>query len=149
MEFSGDFQTTAPRAMTWDFVMDPDRMAPCGPGVRGVEVLDDTHYRITARVGIGAIAATFKVDAELTDVIEAENATVRVRAQAPGTAVEGIAAMSLSDDGGGTRMDWNVSVQISGKLAAVGERLIRGTADRLIQQTFECIRAKLEGEGAS
>lgn len=146
MEFSGDFETPARRALTWEFVMDPHRMAPCGPGVRDVEVLDDTHYRITARVGIGAIAATFRIDAELIDVNERESATVRVTAQAPGTAVEGVAAMSLSDVAVGTRMDWNVTVQISGKLAAVGERLIRGTADRLIQQTFACIGSKLEAE---
>lgn len=146
MDFSGDFQTPASRAVTWNFVMDPHRMAPCGPGVRDVEILDDTHYRITARVGIGAIAATFRVDAELVEVTERENARVRVTAQAPGTAVEGIASMSLSDVDGGTRMDWEVAVQISGKLAAVGERLIRSTADRLVQQTFACIGSRLEVE---
>ena len=148
MEFRGDFRTAAPREATWDFVMDPHRIAWCGPGVREVQVIDDTHYRIAARVGIGAIAATFHVDAELIEVIEAKGATVRGRAQAPGTAVEGIATMSLVDEDGGTRMDWNVTVQISGKLAAVGERLIRGTAERLIGQTFTCIRSKLEGESS-
>lgn len=129
--------------------MDPTQIAPCGPGVRGVEVLDDTHYRITARVGIGAIAATFKVDAEVMEVTKQENATVRVRAQAPGTAVEGIASMSLDDHEGGTRMDWSVTVHVNGKLAAVGERLIRGTAERLIEQTFRCIRSKLEAEAGT
>lgn len=123
--------------------MDPTRIAPCGPGVRDVEIIDDTHYRITARVGIGAIAATFHIVAEVTDVTEQESAGVRVRAQAPGTAVEGLASMSLSDDGDGTQMDWSVSVTISGKLAAVGERLIRGTADRLIKQAFDCVQDKL------
>lgn len=124
--------------------MDPQQIARCGPGVRDVEVIDDTHYRISARVGIGAIAATFRVDAELTEVVDRERASVRVIAQAPGSAVEGLASMSLADEDGGTRMDWHVSVQISGKLAAVGERLIRGTADRLIAQTFTCVRSKLE-----
>lgn len=149
MQFQGEFDSPATRAATWAFVMDPDRMAPCGPGVREVEVLDDTHYRITARVGIGAIAATFRVDAELTEVVEPERAAVRVTAQAPGTAVEGLASMTLSDAGDGTHMDWTATVQISGKLAAVGERLIRSTADRLIKQTFECVRAKLAAEAAA
>lgn len=144
MDFQGDFRTPSSRDATWRFVMDPDQIAPCGPGVREVEILDDTHYRITARVGIGAIAMNFRVDAELLDVEELERASVRVTAQAPGTAVEGLAHMTLSDDGAGTRMDWNVHVDISGKLAAMGERLIRGTADRLIEQTFNCVRTKLE-----
>lgn len=124
--------------------MDPNQIAPCGPGVRSVEVIDDTHYRIAARIGIGAIAATFRIDAELTEVIERERSTVRVRAQAPGTAVEGVASMSLSDESDGTRMDWIATVTVSGKLAAVGERLIRGTAERLIEQTFDCVRRELD-----
>ena len=143
MDFAGDFRSPAPLAATWEFVMDPERIARCGPGVREIEILDETHYRITARVGIGAIAANFRVDAELTDVVEHERAGVRVTAQAPGTAVEGVASMTLADDGAGSRMDWEVRVTISGKLAAVGERLIRGTADRLIKQTFDCVRSRL------
>ena len=143
MDFQGHFRSPAPLATTWEFVMDPERMARCGPGVRGVEILDDTHYRITARVGIGAIAATFRVDAELTEVVDHERAGVRVTAQAPGTAVEGVASMTLADDGDGSRMDWEARVTISGKLAAVGERLIRSTADRLIRQTFDCVRTRL------
>lgn len=143
MEFQGDFRTPSSREATWRFVMDPQQIAPCGPGVRDVEVIDDTHYQITARVGIGAIAMNFRIDAEVTDVEELERASVRIAAQAPGTAVEGIAHMALTDDGSGTRMDWNVHVDIKGKLAAVGERLIRGTADRMIQQTFDCVRTKL------
>lgn len=149
MDFSGEFETPAAVEATWDFVMDPSRVAWCGPGVREVEVLDPTHYRITARVGIGAIAATFRLDAEVADVEEGESASVLVRAQAPGTAVEGRASMSLADAGGGTRMTWKVTVQISGKLAAVGERLIRGTADRMINQTFACMRSKLESEAVA
>lgn len=148
MEFSGDFRTSAPRSTTWDFVMDPQRIAWCGPGVREVVVVDDTHYRITARVGIGAIAANFRVDAELTDAVEGQRASVRATAQAPGTAVEGVGSMSLVDDDGGTHMDWQVSVQISGKLAAVGERLIRSTANRLVEQTFKCVRSRLEESAA-
>ena len=123
--------------------MDPERIARCGPGVREVEILNETHYRITARIGIGAIAANFRVDAELTEVVERERAGVRVTAQAPGTSVEGLASMTLAPDGDGSRMDWQVRVTIHGKLAAVGERLIRSTADRLIKQTFDCVRAKL------
>lgn len=129
--------------------MDPQKIAWCGPGVREVEVTDATHYRIGARVGIGAIAAMFRIDAEVTELVERESAKVTVTAQAPGTSVQGLASMALSDDPAGTRMDWEVTVQISGKLAAVGERLIRGTAERMIQQTFACIRTKLEEQAAA
>ena len=44
-----------------------------------------------------------------------------------------------------TVMDWSADVAIHGKLASVGSRLIEGTAKKLIGQTFDCIRSKLEG----
>ena len=42
-------------------------------------------------------------------------------------------------------MDWVADVNISGTIASVGARLIQGTANKLIGQTFDCIRTRLEG----
>ena len=42
-------------------------------------------------------------------------------------------------------MDWTADVNISGTLASVGARLIEGTANKMIGQTFDCMRSKLEG----
>ena len=53
--------------------------------------------------------------------------------------------MALSDGAnGGTTMDWSAEVSISGTLASVGARLIEGTADKMIGQTFDCMKTKLE-----
>jgi carbon monoxide dehydrogenase subunit G len=41
-------------------------------------------------------------------------------------------------------MRWEANVDISGTLASVGARLIEGTANKMIAQTFDCMRAKLE-----
>ena len=40
-------------------------------------------------------------------------------------------------------MDWSADVAISGTLASVGARMIEGTANKMIGQTFDCIRSKL------
>jgi carbon monoxide dehydrogenase subunit G len=41
-------------------------------------------------------------------------------------------------------MDWAADVTIHGKLASVGARLIEGTARKLIDQTFDCMRSRME-----
>jgi carbon monoxide dehydrogenase subunit G len=41
-------------------------------------------------------------------------------------------------------MDWHAEVAIHGAIAGVGARLIEGTANKMITQSFDCIRAKLE-----
>ena len=45
-------------------------------------------------------------------------------------------------------MDWVADVTIAGTIASVGARLIEGTANKMIGQTFECMRAKLEEPAA-
>ena len=42
-------------------------------------------------------------------------------------------------------MDWKADVNIAGTLASVGARLIEGTANKMIGQTFDCMKTKLEG----
>jgi carbon monoxide dehydrogenase subunit G len=60
--------------------------------------------------------------------------------------VDATAQMRLSDgDDSGTTMDWSADVAISGTLASVGARLIEGTANKMIGQSFDCIKSKLEG----
>ncbi len=145
MKFEGRVEIHAPRAKVWAFVTDPDQIASCGPGVQSIEKLDGGRFRAHAKVGVGFISAKFVVNAEFSEVHEPDDATVLVHGQAPGTAVDATAKMILTDGpDGATVMDWAADVTISGTLASVGARMIDGTANKMIGQTFDCIRTKLE-----
>jgi len=146
MKFAGSVDIAAPRDRVWAFVIDPNQVGQCGPGVESIEVIDDTHFKATARVGIGFISARFVVNMEMAEQQPPDRAVIKAHGQAPGSAVDATAQMTLSDgDGAGTRMDWNADVLISGSLASLGARLIEGTANKMIGQTFDCMKAKLEG----
>ena len=145
MHFEGTVQINAPRDKVWAFLIDPNQVGSCGPGVESIDVIDDTHFKAAAKVGVGFISARFNVNMELVDLEAPDKANIKAHGQAPGSAVDATATMNLSDgEGGGTQMDWVADVNISGTLASVGARLIEGTANKMIGQTFECIRAKLE-----
>jgi uncharacterized protein len=176
MHFEGSVEIAAPRDRVWAFVMDPNQVGQCGPGVESIDVIDDTHFKATAKIGIGFISARFVVNMEFADTRAPDTATIKAHGLAPGSAVDATARMTLSDgggngapDGGGsaggggtagspgtgvagspgtgagrTTMDWSADVTISGTLASVGARMIEGTADKLIAQTFDCMKAKLE-----
>jgi carbon monoxide dehydrogenase subunit G len=148
MQFSGTVEIAAPRERVWSFVTDPNRVGSCGPGVESIEVIDDTHFKATAKVGIGFISARFVVNLEMAEQQPPERAVIKAHGQAPGSAVDATAEMRLADGAGGagtTRMDWSADVAIAGTLASVGARLIEGTANKMIGQTFDCIRSKVEG----
>jgi carbon monoxide dehydrogenase subunit G len=145
MRFEGSVEIAAPRDRVWAFVIDPNQVGQCGPGVEKIEVIDDTHFKATAKVGIGFISARFVVNMEFAELTAPEQATIKAHGQAPGSAVDATAQMRLSDGAdGGTRMDWEADVNIAGTLASVGARMIEGTANKMIGQTFGCMKSKLE-----
>src|SRR5436305_730158 len=133
MQFSGTVDIAAPRDRVWAFVIDPNQVGQCGPGVESIEVIDATHFKATAKVGIGFISARFVVNMEMAEQTPPDRAVIKAHGQAPGSAVDATASMTLSDlDGGSTRMDWNADVAIAGTLASLGGRLIEGTANNMI-----------------
>jgi carbon monoxide dehydrogenase subunit G len=145
MQFKGTVEIAAPRDRVWAFLMDPEQVGPCGPGVESIEVVDEDHFKAKAKVGIGFISAKFNVDMSIAEKTEPDLAVIKAHGQAPGSAVDATANMALSGPPEGpTTMDWSADVLIAGTLASVGARLIEGTANKMIGQTFDCIRSRLE-----
>ncbi len=145
MQFSGTVQIAAPRERVWAFLMDPNGVGSCGPGVETIEVIDADRFKAKAKVGIGFIAARFTVDMTIAERTEPVHAQIKAHGQAPGSAVDATADMTLDGPAEGpTTMTWSADVSIAGKLASVGGRMIDGTANKMIGQTFDCIRSKLE-----
>jgi uncharacterized protein len=145
MHFEGSVPIKASRDKVWAFVIDPEQVGQCGPGVERIEVIDPTHFKAAAKVGIGFISARFNVDMTFVELEEPDRALIKAHGHAPGSAVDATAEMTLSDGPDDTTvMDWTADVNLSGTLASVGARMIEGTANKMIGQTFDCMRSKLE-----
>ena len=71
-------------------------------------------------------------------------AVIRATGAASGNQVEASGRMQLNGPAEGpTTMDWSASVELFGSLAGVGSRMIEGTAAKLIDETFACVKARL------
>ncbi len=135
LEFSGAPEITAPRAVVWQRLMDPDFVAASAPGVESVEPVDPTHFKVISGLGVGAIKVKFKLDVELFDIVEGERLKMRARGMAPGSAVDVVSAVHLEGTGGDTtRLNWSATSEVSGTVASVGARLLESTARRLTEQ---------------
>jgi hypothetical protein len=144
MDFTGSVDIAAPRQAVWDLLINFERLAPCGPGVDAIERVDETHARVKAKVGVGFMTLGFTIELELVETDAPDRALIRATGAAPGTSVEANGSMRLSGPAEGpTRMDYDAKVELFGALAGVGSRMIEGTAAKLIDQTFDCVRAQL------
>ena len=126
MQFKGTVEIAAPRDTVWAFLMDPNQVGSCGPGVESIDVVDEDHFKAKAKVGIGFISAKFNVDMTVAEKNAPDLAVLKAHGQAPGSAVDATANMALSGPGGGADDDGLV-----GRRADRGNaRLGRGAADR-------------------
>ena len=144
MEFTGSLAIDAPRQAVWDLLLDFERLATCGPGVQSIERTDATHASVRAKVGVGFMTLGFTIELEILEADEPNRAVIRANGAAPGTQVEGTGEMRLSGPTEGpTTMDYTATVDLFGSLAGIGSRMIEGTAAKIIDETFDCVRAKV------
>ncbi len=134
LAFSGAPEVPASRAEVWRKLMDPDFVAQSAPGVEKVERLGPTQYKVICGLGVGAIKVKFTLDVELHDLVEPERATMKARGKAPGSNVDVVAQIALSEPAPGrTVMQWSSESDVSGTVASVGGRLLEGTARKLTE----------------
>jgi uncharacterized protein len=145
MRFEGTLDIDAPRDRVWSFLTDPEQVATCAPDVQKLEIADPHHFKVVVRAGVGPIKGTFTMNVQFLELDRPKHAAVLARGQAPGSAVEMVSNMDLSEfDENHTVMEWSTDVTVSGMIQQVGARLMQGAADKITQQVFACIKAKLE-----
>ena len=55
MHLEGSFETPASRKVAYDFLLNPNDIAPCLPDLQSVEVLSPDSFRAKVKVGIGLV----------------------------------------------------------------------------------------------
>jgi len=145
VRFAGTTDIDAPRERVWAFLTDPAQVTTCAPDVQSLEIADPHHFKVVVRAGVGPIKGTFTMNVQFLELDRPKHAAVLARGQAPGSAVEMVSNMDLSEfDENHTVMEWSSDVTVSGMIQQVGARLMQGAADKITQQVFACIKAKLE-----
>lgn len=145
MEFSGSQTIAVSNTKVWAFLLDVNNVASCAPGFQSLEELGPEHWKAVVAVGVGPVKAKFTLDVTRPEMEEPTRMTMKGRGKAPGNAVDLNGEMVLVAEGDEqTRMDWKANVVVSGTIASVGARLLQGTANKLTEQFFECLKTKLQ-----
>lgn len=138
MHFEGAPEIRADRATVWRALLDPDYVARAASSIESVERLDDTHFKVVAALGVGALKLRFTMNAELFDIVDGESARMRVRGKAPGSTVDVTTSFVLEDGGPRViRLRWGADANVGGTVASVGARLLEGTARRLTEEFWQ------------
>jgi len=149
MRITNEFLVPLPVEESWRVLLDVPRIAPCLPGARLEEVLDDGAYAGSVAVRLGPIALVFKGRAQIVDADPAAR-QARVRAEGRDTKGRGAAtaevAFALFSEPGGTRVEIVTDLTLSGSIAqfARAADMIDDVANHLIGQFAGNLHRELE-----
>ncbi|MDP6259650.1 MAG: molybdopterin-dependent oxidoreductase [Rhodospirillales bacterium] len=131
----------------WDTLLDPVKLATVIPGCHGLDQVAENDYRAEVSLGAGPVRGKFQASVMLSDLDEPKSVTLVGGLDGPLGSSQGEGRVRLEAQDGGTLVSYEYSVEISGKVAAVGSRLLEGGARVVVNQFFSRLVAQTETPG--
>ena len=159
MKVAGERAFTAPREAVWRVLNDPASMAAMMPGVESFDVQDDRHWRANVKIPLGLGSLGMTMDMEKVEEREPEFARLAIKGNGVGAILSMNTAFNLSEDGGGTKMDWEAEVRIAGPVGSMGQRVLQPIVNQQVQHVLSALDKQVQqaqagggsepGEGSS
>ena len=147
MMIEGAHTFSAAREDVWKLLLDPEVIGKTMPGATGMQLTGDGNYEGKVKVGIGAItAAEFDIMISLSDVVAPERYTMQIEGKGGLGFTRGTAMVELlpATSGSGTMLHYRADMQVGGKIAAVGQRLLDSVSKMMARQGLAALSAELE-----
>ena len=144
MHIEGSYTFHAPREAVWDAIMDPEVMGKALPGGEKLERISETDYVGVMDVRVGPVQGKFQGKIELLEANRPESCTMKVDGRGTPGFLSGTGSWSLAADGTGTVMTYSGEVEVGGKIANVGQRLLDSSAKSITRQGLESLDAQIQ-----
>lgn len=146
MILNGTFTFDGPRARVWDILQDPEVLAKALPGTKTLTKVAEDRYQGVMKVNVGPMsAAEFAINVELKDKVAPETFAMQIDGKGAVGFTKGTATIALDEQPGPvTVMTYTSDVQIGGKIAAVGQRLLESVGKMMTRQALEALNRELK-----
>lgn len=138
MELKDEQKINASRETVYAALNDPEILQQCIPGCETLEKTSETDMAATISLKVGPVKVKLKGAVELSNLNPPESYTITGEGKGgPAGFAKGGADIKLIEEIDGTLLQYTVNVNIGGKLAQLGTRLIDSTARKLSGEFFE------------
>ena len=131
MKLSGLYKLYVKKEIVWQELNDPNILRQCIPGCESFEKKNDTTFTVIATNQIGPMNATFSGTVTLSNIQENQSYTINGEGQSSVGFANGNADIKLTEKDGLTTLRYEVNVNVGGKIAQLGSRLIDGVAKKM------------------
>jgi len=146
MKVDGSFSLKAPIQKTWDLVMQPGTLASCIPGAEKIESTDNKTYNCLVKQSVGPISVKLQFVINLVDI----KPPTYVKAIGRGEALGKLGTFNLEMivdlkelDANSCDVSYSCDVNIVGKLATFGERIMRAKSKDVVEKFTQNLQKKL------
>lgn len=149
MKIEGEYVFDGPREKVWEIVRDPEVLATALPGTQSLELVSEAEYAGQMHVRVGPVSGVFAGRIVVSEEVPPESCTLSVDGRgAPGFA-SGIGHIQLEElEDGRTLMKYEGEMQVGGRIASVGQRLIDSASKSMIAQGLESLNNSLKAQEA-
>ncbi|CAM5195498.1 2-furoyl-CoA dehydrogenase large subunit OS=Castellaniella defragrans OX=75697 GN=HNR28_002062 PE=4 SV=1 [Castellaniella denitrificans] len=147
LRMSGTVDLVGTPEQIYAVLLDPDALVRVVPGCHELQKVAENHYRADVTFGIGLIKARYAAQIHLTDLMPPDALSLGGSGISPLGSVSGDGRVRLEAvDAGTTRLHYDYGVSVSGKVAAVGSRMLEGAAKLVLRQLFEQLGRQVGGQ---
>ena len=136
MKLAGSYKLNVKKEIVWQALNNPDILKQCIPGCESFEKKSDTIFNATATNQIGPMNATFSGTVTLSNIQDNQSYTLSGEGQSSVGFVNGSADVKLTEENESTKLSYEVDVNVGGKVAQLGSRLIDGVAKKMSNYFF-------------
>ncbi len=144
MKVEGSYSIKADREKVWNSMLSPEVLSGCIPGCQEFKETGDGAYDVVLKVGISAITGTYAGKITLAEVNHPESYKMLVEGKGAAGNIKGVSSISFSGDGDETDVKVVGDAQVTGLIARIGQRIMGSASRMLMNQFFECMKAKIE-----
>jgi len=137
VKISGSYTLPLPPERTYQMMQDPEVLARAIPGCQGLEKTGEGEYRMKMQMALASLSGAFEGRVRITDQTPSSSFRLVVEGAGRIGFVKGEGLLKLLAADGGTQVSYEGEAQVGGTIAAVGQRLIDGTAKMMIKKFFE------------
>jgi len=152
MIFDGKIDLDASAGQAWNFLIDVNRFSACLPGIEQVRQVDDRTFEGTLAAAVGPISGKFSFRSTIIDSRRPQQMVVRTEGADSVTKSTVHADMTIDlreVTAGKTEMVYRADVNIQGRLAILGDMVLRATASLILQEFANRLRRGLSDRAAT
>lgn len=150
MKIEGEYTFDGNREAVWEIIRDPDVLASALPGTQSLEQVSDNEYQGELHVRIGPVAGVFSGQVVISDEVPPERLTMTVEGKGKPGFVKGTGRVTLSpQEDERTLMSYEGDMQLGGRLASVGQRLMDSASKSLLKQGLDSVNQALQARQAA